>query len=153
MFCWQYGAVSVLMPCKPCQYLTYLQMNHFFKHACILGRSYGSTPDPNNAFLHQSKSSFYVDKPFDISLVLTKPLFGHVIYVLWTHAIHRNSLWSRSRVINGSGGRLTKAYDVTVKRYRNSHAKIEDSKMQRCPLKFHTKFWTHTLQNMHFTRC
>ena len=53
-----------------------------------------------------------------------------------------------------SGARLTKAYDVTIQRYRNSHAKIEDSKMhilrctgskfcvkfQRAPLKFHTKF-------------
>ena len=65
------------------------------------------------------------------------------------------------------GARLTKAYDVTIQRYRNSHAKKHDSKMhilrcmgsnfcvkfQRCPLKFHTKFWTHTPQNMHFTRC
>ena len=48
-----------------------------------------------------------------------------------------------------SRARLTKAYDVTIQRYRNSHAKIEDSKMhilrcmsskfcvkfQRCPLK------------------
>ena len=24
-------------------------------------------------------------------------------------------------------------------------------KFQRCPLKFHTKIWTHTPQNMHFT--
>ena len=45
----------------------------------------------------------------------------------------------------------------------HTHAKIEDSKMhilrcmgskfcmkfQRCPLKFHTKFWTHTPQDMH----
>ena len=52
------------------------------------------------------------------------------------------------------GARLTKAYDVTIQRYRNSHEKIHDSKMhilrcmgskfcgkfQRCPLKFHTKF-------------
>ena len=59
--------------------------------------------------------------------------------------------------------RLTKAYDVTIQRYRNSHAKIGNNKMhilwcmgskfcvkfQRCPLKFHTKFWTHTPQNMH----
>ena len=66
-----------------------------------------------------------------------------------------------------SGARLTKAYDVTIQRYRNSHAKNENSKMhilrcmgskfsvkfQRCPLKFHTKFWTHTPQNMHFMRC
>ena len=64
-----------------------------------------------------------------------------------------------------SGTRLTKAYDVTMQRYRNSHAKLENSKMyilrcmgskfcvkfQRCPLKFHTKFWTHTPQNFHFT--
>ena len=30
--------------------------------------------------------------------------------------------------------RLTKAYDVTIQRYRNSHAKTEDSKMHilRC---------------------
>ena len=67
----------------------------------------------------------------------------------------------------GSGARLTKAYDVTIQRYRNLHAKIEDSKIhilrcmgskfcvkfQRFLLKFHTKFWTHTTQNMHFTRC
>ena len=66
-----------------------------------------------------------------------------------------------------TGARLTKAYDVTIQRYRNLHAKIEDSKIhilrcmgskfcvkfQRFPLKFHTKFWTHTTQNMHFTRC
>ena len=65
-----------------------------------------------------------------------------------------------------TGARLTKAYDVTIQRYRNSYAKIQDSKMhilrcmgskfcvkfQRCPLKFHTKFWTHTPQNVHFTR-
>ena len=63
------------------------------------------------------------------------------------------------------GVRLTKAYDVTFQRYRNSHTKIENNKMhilrcmgskfcvkfQRCPLKFHTKFCTHTPQNMHFT--
>ena len=68
---------------------------------------------------------------------------------------------------NSTGARLTKAYDVTNQRCRKSHAKIEDSKMhilrcmgskfcmkfQRCPLKFHTKFWTHTPQNMHFMRC
>ena len=24
-------------------------------------------------------------------------------------------------------------------------------KFQRCPMKFHTKFWTHTPQNVHFT--
>ena len=67
---------------------------------------------------------------------------------------------------SSSGARLTKAYDVTIQRYRNSHAKIHDSKMhilrcmdskfcvkfQRCPLKFHTKFWTHTPPNMHFMR-
>ena len=69
-------------------------------------------------------------------------------------------------IYDRSGARLTKAYDVTIQRYRNSHAKIHDSKMhilrclgskfcvkfQRCPLKFHTKFWTHTPQNMHFMR-
>ena len=74
---------------------------------------------------------------------------------------------SRTGFRRSSGPRLTKAYDVTIQRYRNSHAKNEDSKMhilrymgskfcvkfQRCPLKFHTKFWTHTPQNMHFTRC
>ena len=54
-----------------------------------------------------------------------------------------------------SGARLTKAYDVTIQRHRNSYAKIKDSKMDilRCPLKFHTKFWTHTPQNVNFTRC
>ena len=52
------------------------------------------------------------------------------------------------------GARLTKAYDVTIPRYRNSHSKNENRKMhilrrmgskfcvkfQRSPLKFHTKF-------------
>ena len=61
------------------------------------------------------------------------------------------------------GARLTKAYDITIQSYHNSHTKIQDSKMrtlqcmgskfcvkfQRAPLKFHTKFWIHTLQNMH----
>ena len=66
-----------------------------------------------------------------------------------------------------TGGRLTKAYDVTIPRYRKSQRKIKVSKMhilrymgskfcvkfQRCTLKFHTNFWTHTAQNMHFTTC
>ena len=57
-------------------------------------------------------------------------------------------------VCNRPGARLTKAYDVTIPRYRNSHSKNENSKMhilrrmgskfcvkfQRSPLKFHTKF-------------
>ena len=65
-----------------------------------------------------------------------------------------------------TGACLTKAYDVTIHRYRNSHAKIENSKMhilwcmgsqfgmefQRLSLKVHTKLWTHTLQNKHFTK-
>ena len=35
---------------------------------------------------------------------------------------------------NTSGARLTKAYDVTIQSYRNSHAKNEDSKVHilRC---------------------
>ena len=63
--------------------------------------------------------------------------------------------------------RLTKAYVVTIQIYRNSHAKVENSKMhilrcmgslfcvkfQRAYLKFHTKCLTHTPQNMHFTMC
>ena len=61
----------------------------------------------------------------------------------------------RSTFQNGiPGARLTKAYDVTIQRYRNTHEKIQDSKMHilRCMgSKFHTKFWTHTPQNMHFT--
>ena len=65
----------------------------------------------------------------------------------------------------GSRVRLTKTPVFTIQNHY-SHTKIEDSKMhilwcmgskfcvkfQSCPLKFHTKFWTHTLQNMHFTR-
>ena len=62
-----------------------------------------------------------------------------------------------------SGARLTKNYSVTIQRYRNSHAKIEENKIHilRCMgskfcVKFQrarTKFWTHAPQNMHFTRC
>ena len=60
----------------------------------------------------------------------------------------------RLKSVVSPGARLTKAYDVTIQRYRNSHAKIGNSKMhilwcmgskycvkfQRCSLKFHTKF-------------
>ena len=67
-------------------------------------------------------------------------------------------IWSRDRPARPGGAdtpgtRLTKAYDVTIQRYRNSHANIENStmhilrrmgskfcvKFQRAPLKFHTK--------------
>ena len=36
---------------------------------------------------------------------------------------------SGTRYSPGSGAPLTKVYDVTIQRYRNSHAKIEDSTM------------------------
>ena len=66
-----------------------------------------------------------------------------------------------------TGTCLTKTYDVTIKRYCKSHMKIKVSKMhilqcmdskflvkfQRCPLKFNTKFWVHTPQNVHFSWC
>ena len=87
----------------------------------------------------------------------------------WRHcnAFSRQFLWRVDQTCWRPGARLTKAYDVTIQRCRKSHAKIEDSKMhilrcmstkfcvkfQRCPLKFHTKFWTHTPQNMYFMRC
>ena len=59
-----------------------------------------------------------------------------------------------------SGARLTKAFDVTMQRYRTSRAKIDTSQMhvllcmgskfcvkfQRFSLKFHAKFWSHTSQ-------
>ena len=59
--------------------------------------------------------------------------------------------------------RLTKACDVIVQRYRNSNTQdnkmhilwcmeLKSVKFQRRPLKFHTKVWTHTAQNMHLTR-
>ena len=61
------------------------------------------------------------------------------------------------------GDRITNDYDITIQTYRESHTKIEVSKMyilqcvslkfcitfQRCHLKFHNKFWNYTLQNMH----
>ena len=63
-------------------------------------------------------------------------------------------LWPVPNLSQTSGDRLTMAYYITIQRYRNSHAKIEYSKMhilqcmgskfcvkfQRCPLKFHAKF-------------
>ena len=102
----------------------------------------------------------------------TPPLFWIMTTRCSTHAGHW-AFWvlckDLSQFIPESmwGARLTKAYDVTIQRYRNSHAKIEDSNMhilrcmgskfcvkfQRCPLKFYTKFWTHTPQYMHFTGC
>ena len=65
---------------------------------------------------------------------------------------------SHVSMVMGSPGAvcLTKTYDVTIPRYRKSQRKITVSKMhilwcmgskfcvkfQRCPLKFHTRFWT-----------
>ena len=59
--------------------------------------------------------------------------------------------------------RFTKACDVTIQSYRKSQTRIcvrkmhillcLGSKFQRCPMKFHTKFWMHTSQNMHLMRC
>ena len=65
------------------------------------------------------------------------------------------------------GARLTKAYDVTTQRYRNSHAKIEDSKMHllRCefkilceiskvPFEISRKILnSYTAKLQHFTEC
>ena len=65
------------------------------------------------------------------------------------------------------GDRLTKAHGFIIQIYRKSHTKISISKIhilrcmgskfcvkfQRAHLKFHSKIWTHTLQNMHYTRC
>ena len=55
---------------------------------------------------------------------------SHGMWLVWltyTNAWREATAWP-------PGGRLTKAYDVRIKRYRNSHAKIQDSKMQisRC---------------------
>ena len=91
----------------------------------------------------------------------------YVIYVWHFVWYSFDFSWHHGICIQHTGARLTKAYDVTIQRYRNLHAKIEDSKMhilrcmgskfcvkfQRYPLKFHTKFSTHTTQNMHFMRC
>ena len=60
--------------------------------------------------------------------------------------------------MNRPGDRLTKAYDVAIQRYRESHTNIKATKMhilrcmgskfcmkfQMCPLKIHTKFGIHT---------
>ena len=90
---------------------------------------------------------------------------NYVLYGVWDeyfeHSLYINHVNDKS-----TRAYLTKAYDVTIQRYHNSRAKIQGSQMhilqgigskfcvkfQRCPLKFHTKFWTHTPQNMHFTR-
>ena len=96
--------------------------------------------------------------------------FGYILIkacvALGLQSAHPLSTHSRY-YLSDPGSCLTKAYDVTIQRYRNSYAKIKDSsldilrcmgskfcvKFQRCPLKFHTKFWTHTPQSVNFTRC
>ena len=59
------------------------------------------------------------------------------------------------------GARLIKIYNITIQGYRNSHAKMQDSKCIFCGVgvqnlvwnfKGHTKLWTHTTQNRHFAR-
>ena len=93
----------------------------------------------------------------------------HVIRGVFNHIHADVSILSHIRVLvrATSGARLTKAYDVTIQRCRNLHAKIQDSRMhilrcmgskfcvkfQRCPMKFHAKSLTHTPRNMHLTRC
>ena len=103
--------------------------------------------------------------PTQVSLIMyIDYVFHWSIMQYWN--IRRLPRW-HGQTFRITGARLTKAYDVTIHRCRKSHAKIEDSKMhilwcmgskfcvkfQRCPLKFHTQFWTHTPQNMHFMRC
>ena len=107
------------------------------------------------------EASCYFKRMFNLCKLRSNIYFYTTRYVL----LHVH--WHYGSTHSGTGARLTKAYDVTIQRYRNLHAKIEDSKIhilrcmgskfcvkfQRFPLKFHTKFWTHTTQNVHFTRC
>ena len=113
-----------------------------------------------------------------------KPLSEPMMVSLLTHIyasrglnlmlyIARDSTWILNSLRAGdtymnewARDRLTKAYGVTMQRYRKSRPKIIIKrifngvwgqnfcvKFQICPLKFHTKCWTHTSQNMHLTRC
>ena len=86
---------------------------------------------------------------------------------------HFPSNWTFVRVIHrspgggGGGGVSLRLMTSQFKDIVTHTRKIEESKMhilqcmgskfcvkfQRCPLKFHAEFWTHTLQNMNFTRC
>ena len=52
-----------------------------------------------------------------------------LLYTSWLLATSRKSVLTAQKTIKTSGARLTKVYDVTIQRYRNSHAKIEDSEM------------------------
>ena len=118
------------------------------------------TSAPITAIVHYTVYLIYML----ISIVLSWNIWSLLIFEILTPTKGKSSLFVPDYII--SWARLTKAYDVTIQRYRNSHEKIHDSKMhilrcmgskfcgkfQRCPLKFHTKFWTHTPQNMHFMR-
>ena len=89
----------------------------------------------------------------------------HTSLLYHVHSVSMVAVWCL--MFCDSGARLTKAYGITIQRYRKSHTKIKVSKMlilwcmdskfclkfQRFPFKFHKKFLTHTAQNMHFTRC
>ena len=66
-----------------------------------------------------------------------------------------------------TGARLNEAYDVTTERYRNSHAKIQDSKktyfvvygfqllckISKVPLEISQKIWKPYAVNYAFRRC
>ena len=128
------------------------------KHFCPrqIGKIYINSLNNMTAWFHSCFKGIDIQK---IPVCISWATMNFVCLIL--------SLFSSgNKTVDIAGARLTKAYDVTIQRYRNSHAKIHDSKMhilrcmgsqfcvkfQRCPLKFHTKFWTHTPPNMHFMR-
>ena len=63
-----------------------------------------------------------ISRVYFFKLILQIDIVGKLVLPCAVHILER------------SGARLTKAYDVTIHRYRNSYTKIEDSKMQilRC---------------------
>ena len=71
--------------------------------------------------------------------------FGHLQTCYCTcQACQRDNLWCY-RLYS-----ILSSYRVLVM-IVHEYLKVRE-KFQRCPLKFHTKFSTHTPQNMHFTR-
>ena len=106
---------------------------------------------------------------FYVSLnILTVWLQLHTLLIAFDHITTRENGGSLHSCVTtwGPGARLTKANDVTIQRYRNSHAKIEDRKCIFCGVwvqnfvwNFKGALWNFTQnfepispQNMNFRR-
>ena len=134
-----------------CDIFKSISLNENF---CIFGDQFSRSLIQHLGFL---KNCWYIcSSGFYCREIVITP--GNGLVVTW----QQTTAWTKH-----DQGPISLRLMMSHFRYHKSHTKIKVSKMhilqwmgskfcvkfQRCPLKFHTKFWIHTRQNMHFTQC